>query len=94
LAWFDRPGLEPSNPLVVFGRVRLFYFVIHFYAAYAAAVVLALQGGPRELFPGQFGYDLWVTYAVWAAIVLVLYPVCRRFAEIKARRQDWWLSYL
>jgi hypothetical protein len=52
------------------------------------------MGGPRELFPGQFGYDLWVTYVVWAALVLALYPMCRRFAEIKAKRQDWWLSYL
>ncbi len=111
LAGFDRPGLKPSNPLVVFGRVPLFYFVIHFYAAHAAAVVLALlryktgalafvfhpvpsMGGPRELFPEQFGYDLWVTYVVWAAIVLALYPMCRRFAEIKAKRQDCWLSYL
>ena len=42
LAWFDRPGLKPCNPLVVFGRVPLFYFVVHFYAAHAAAAVLAL----------------------------------------------------
>src|SRR6516225_8720782 len=42
LAWFDRPGLKPSNPLVVFGRVPLFFFVVHFYAAHAAAALLAL----------------------------------------------------
>jgi uncharacterized membrane protein len=42
LAWFDRPGLQPSNPVVVFGRVPLFYFVLHFFAAHAAAVLLAL----------------------------------------------------
>lgn len=47
------------------------------------------MGGPRELFPAQFGYDLWVAYLIWALIVLALYPVCRRFAEIKAKRQDW-----
>lgn len=34
LAWLDRPTLTPSNPLVVFGRVPLFYFVVHFYAAH------------------------------------------------------------
>jgi uncharacterized membrane protein len=42
LAWFDRPGLKPSDPLVVIGRVPLFYFVVHIYAAHAAAVLLAL----------------------------------------------------
>jgi uncharacterized membrane protein len=111
LAWFDRPGLKPSNPLVVFGRVPLFFFVIHFYAAHAAAAVLALgqygtgalafifqpvpsMGGPPESFPPQFGYDLWVTYLVWALIVVALYPACRWFAAIKAQRRDWWLSYL
>ena len=111
LAWFDRPGLKPSNPLVVIGRVPLFYFVVHFYAAHAAAAFLALArygtgalafifqpvpsvGGPSELFPAQFGYDLWVAYLVWAIIVLALYPACRWFAAIKAKRHDWWLSYL
>ncbi len=111
LAWFDRHGVKQSNPLVVFGRVPLFYFVIHFYAAHAAAVLLALvrygakalafvfhpvpsMGGPVELFPVPFGYDLWVAYLVWAILVMALYPVCRWFAGVKARRRDWWLSYL
>jgi uncharacterized membrane protein len=111
LAWLDRSALRPSNPLVVFGRVPLFYFVIHFFAAHAAAAVLALlhygraalgfvfhpvpsMGGPRELFPPGFGYDLWVVYFAWALIVLGLYPACRWFARIKATRRDWWLSYL
>jgi uncharacterized membrane protein len=52
------------------------------------------MGGPRELFPADFGYPLWVTYAVWICVVLLLYPACRWFAELKARRQSWWLSYL
>ena len=111
LAWFDRRDLANSHPLVVFGRVPLFYFVSHFYAAHVAAVVFALiqyggaamsfifqplpsMGGPRNLFPPGFGYDLWVTYLVWAAIVIGLYPACRWFARIKERRRDWWLSYL
>src|SRR5262249_19968520 len=111
LAWFDRPGLKPSNPLVVFGRVPLFFFVLHFYAAHAAAVLLALgryrtdalafafqpvplMGGPLDLFPSDFGYDLWVVYVVWAIVVVTLYPACRWFAAVKARRRDWWLSYL
>jgi hypothetical protein len=52
------------------------------------------MGGLRELFPEQFGYDLVVTYLVWVLLVLALYSACRRFAEVKARRQDWWLSFL
>jgi uncharacterized membrane protein len=41
LAWFDRVASKPSNPWVVFGRVPLFFFVVHFYAAHAAAALLA-----------------------------------------------------
>ena len=52
------------------------------------------MGGPRELFPPDFGYGLGVTYAVWLAIVLSLYPACRWFGRLRARRRDWWLSYL
>ncbi|HEY2806700.1 MAG TPA: heparan-alpha-glucosaminide N-acetyltransferase domain-containing protein [Gemmatimonadales bacterium] len=111
LAWFDRHPLTPVNPMVVLGRVPLFFFILHFYAAHAAMVLLALirygpaawsfvwhpspsMGGPKELYPAGFGYDLWVAYAVWIAIVIGLYPVCRWFAGLKARRKDWWLSYL
>jgi uncharacterized membrane protein len=111
LAWAERAWFGPSNPLIVFGRVPLFYFVIHFYAAHVAAAALALvrygaaawsfvfhpvpsMGGPVALYPPNFGYDLWVAYAVWAAIVIALYPLCRWFAGVKARRRDWWFSYL
>jgi hypothetical protein len=31
---------------------------------------------------------------VWLATILLLYPACRSFAKLKARRKDWWLSYL
>jgi uncharacterized membrane protein len=111
LAWLDRPGLKPSNPLVVFGRVPLFYFVLHFYLAHLAAVLLAFvrygvsawtfvfhrvpsMGGPATLFPPGFGEDLWVVYLVWGGIVLALYPACRWFGDLKARRREWWFGYL
>jgi hypothetical protein len=52
------------------------------------------MGGPRNLFPPDFGWDLWVCYAVWMVAVVLLYPLCRWFAGLKERRHDWWLSYL
>lgn len=111
LARFDRWPVKATNPLVIFGRVPLFYFIAHFYAAHVVTALLALilygsvawrfvfnpvpsMGGPPELFPTNFGYDLWVVYVIWAAIIVGLYPACRWFANLKARRRDWWLSYL
>jgi uncharacterized membrane protein len=111
LGWLDRHPPRLTNPLVVFGRVPLFYFVLHFYAAHLAAVLLAFasygsdalrfvfhplpsMGGPSALFPTGFGYPLGVAYLVWALIVIALYPLCRWFAGVKARRRNWWLGYL
>ena len=111
LAWFDRLTFKPANPLVVFGRVPMFYFILHFYLIHVLAVLgawlrygssaarfvfnpLPSMGGPRALFPPNFGYSLWTTYGVWLLVVVLLYPVCRWFANVKATRRDWWLSYL
>jgi hypothetical protein len=55
---------------------------------------LPSMGGARGLFPANFGYPLWVVYGVWILIVVFLYPLCRWFANVKAARRDWWLSYL
>ena len=111
LAWLDARRLRPNHPLVVIGRVPMFYYVLHFWMAHVlAAVAAALRygsaslaflfsplpsmGGSRALFPPDFGYPLWVTYVMWMVVVLLMYPLCRWYAAVKARRSDWWLGYL
>lgn len=42
LSWLDRWRPSAANPLIVFGRVPFFYFVLHFYLIHAVAAVLAL----------------------------------------------------
>ncbi len=97
LAWFDRRALPPSNPLVVFGRVPLFYFVAHFYAAHVAAALFALVKYGGAAWRSSFTRcPRWAGRAscfrrirlrpvgglvVWAAIVIGLYPACRWFAS-------------
>jgi hypothetical protein len=44
--------------------------------------------------PDGYTWNLPTLYAVWAVAIVLLYPVCRWFAALKARRRDWWLSYL
>ena len=85
----------------MFGRVPLFYFIVHFWAAHMiAAVMLWLHHGNPGLFwngppaiggprPENYGYALWVVYAVWISLVVMLYPVCRWFARLKERHRDW-----
>jgi uncharacterized membrane protein len=107
LGLLERVTLARANPLLIFGRVPLFYFVVHLYLIHALAMFLAFlrygtgrflfnplpsMGGPP--FPPGYGYELWVCYVAWVGLVLSLYPLCRWFAGVKRRRRDWWLSYL
>jgi uncharacterized membrane protein len=105
LAWFNRLSFAPGNPLIVFGRVPMFYFLAHIYLIHALTVLFALVrygragfafGSPPAFpaYPANYGYSLPVVYAVWIAVVALLYPLCRWFGKVKERRTDWWLAYL
>jgi hypothetical protein len=91
-----------ADALVTFGRVPFLFYVAHLYLIHALAVAAGVaQGYPasdlRDLFlrlPAGYGFGLPVIYAVWLGVVTLLYPVCRRYAELKARSRAWWLSYL
>ena len=108
LAWADRIRVSERNPLLVFGRVPLFYFVLHIPLIHLFAIGLTwlrygsapflfepppTLGTPRNVFPPDYGWDLWVAYAVTAAVVAALYPLCLSFARLKAKGRGW-LSYL
>ena len=90
--------------LSTFGRVPLFYYVLHILVAHLVALPLAyVQGGEwlrlRVLtdigeFPEWFGVGLPGVYAFWILVVLLLYYPCRWWGRLKATRDDWWLRYL
>ena len=110
LALFEPPGTHPAsssirNFFVTFGRVPLFFYLLQWPTAHLIAVVVHFAAGKpwRWMFgsligvnapPPGVGFNLAVVYACWLAGVLLLYPLCRWFAGVKARRRDWWLSYL
>jgi uncharacterized membrane protein len=91
---------------VTFGRVPLFFYLLQWLTAHVLSILLHLAlgkpvgwlvqspvdatGGP----PQGVGFNLGVVYLCWIAGVLLLYPLCKWFAGVKARRRDWWLSYL
>ena len=102
LAWFESARGALANLLEVFGRVPLFFYVLHIALAHALAGVVALLAGHGTSvltgfffdFPPTWGYGLPVVYAAWLVVLALLYPLCRWFADLKRRRNDWWLSYL
>jgi uncharacterized membrane protein len=105
LAWIEQGATgRIGQALVIIGRVPLFYYLLQWFTAHGIALGLSvLAGKPTALLfssppftnvPENSGFDLWVVYACWVAGVLLLYPFCQWYAGVKARRRDWWLSYL
>jgi uncharacterized membrane protein len=103
----SRPeGSWIRNFFVTFGRVPLFFYLLQWFTSHTIAVILHagyhkpvrwLFQTPVDWFinpPQGNGFSLVVVYLSWIAGVLMLYPLCKWFAGVKARRRDWWLSYL
>jgi uncharacterized membrane protein len=93
------------DALITFGRVPLFFYILQWFTAHFISVILHYAAGKpvRWMFgsgtfltgpPPGVGFNLAVVYACWIVGVLLLYPLCKWFAGVKARRRDWWLSYL
>jgi uncharacterized membrane protein len=91
--------------LLVFGRVPLFYYVLHLYLIHTMAILIALAFrqsiwyGPVNADFAQrplgYGHGLPFIYAMWILAVAILYLPCRWFMEFRSRHRDWaWLSYL
>jgi uncharacterized membrane protein len=86
LALLERKTFSTRNPVIVFGRVPLFYYVLHL-----ALIHLLYFVAHRFLFPAQY-YPLWVTYAVWILVVCLLYPACVWYGRKKQQRPKSLLS--
>lgn len=89
------------KPLVIFGRVPLFYFLIHLYLLHAAAWIAAWltfhsePGFSVSSFPNHsFGFPLPIVYLVWILGVASLYPICLWYAGVKKRSNSTLLQYL
>lgn len=95
------------NFFSTFGRAPFFYYILHLYFIHIIAMIFAQLSGfgwqkmilstwiGFETNLKGYGFDLWVVYAVWIGIVIMLYPLCKKFDEYKrAHKEIWWLSYL
>lgn len=92
---------------LLFGRVPLLYYFLHMLVIHFFAIMgMLIFGGnwknmifTAERFIGKnlvsYGYPLWVVYLVWAGVVMLMFPICKRYMKYKANNKDkWWLGYL
>lgn len=103
----DGFGGAVAHRITVFGRVPFFFYMLHIPLIHALALVVSeirLGGVSPWLFanhpmgnpepPEGYVWSLPLLYLIWAIAILLLYPACRWFAALKARKSDWWLQYL
>ncbi len=88
-----------------YGRVPMFYYILHFYIIHTIAIIVFFAEGfstneivtkdnPFLFKPPGFGFGLPGVYAVWLVVFLVLYPLCKKYDRYKSTHKQWWLSYI
>ena len=103
LAAFESARGRVADWITTYGRVPFFYYLAHLVLIHALALAFAsamsfdtgwLIGQFPFGKPAGWGLNLAGIYVVWAIVIVALYPACRWFAALKARRREWWWSYL
>jgi uncharacterized membrane protein len=94
-----------ADVLTTFGRVPLFYYLLHIPLIHSIALLLTfLREG--KVYPGRYAqapfawvpeehrWGLPLLYLVFVIVIVLLYFPCRWFAGLKARHKWSWLRYL
>jgi hypothetical protein len=100
LAYSENIANRFSAIIKIYGRVPMFYYLCHLYLIHLGAMALFFIQGfkPADFengIPPGFGVNLGLTYAVWLAVIILLYPLCKWYDKYKtSHKENKWLSYL
>jgi len=103
LAWLEKLKAKWGSIVVIYGRVPMFYYLLHFFVLHFVCMIVFFitghtmeqaAGGMMMFRPNDFGFSLGVVYLIWVALIVALYPLCKRYSIYKASHDKWWLSYL
>ncbi|HAO46248.1 MAG TPA: heparan-alpha-glucosaminide N-acetyltransferase domain-containing protein [Ferruginibacter sp.] len=108
LAFTENAKGPVSRFISVYGRVPMFYYLLHIYLIHVLTMMAAalFTSYSWKLWLLQeplwftktlkgYGFSLGVVYMVWIGIVLALYPLCKWYDRYKMNHKEkWWLSYL
>jgi hypothetical protein len=107
LAFAERWKGRMFDAVTVFGRVPMFYYLLHIPVIHVAAMGVSLvrEGSvnpwlfgnhplaPPEV-PDGYRWSLGLLYAVFALCVVALWFPSRWYARLRASSRSRWLSYL
>lgn len=102
LALFERIKGKISDFLIVFGRVPMFFYIIHLYIIHMLAVVLGWYQGfsfydmahDFDYFPTEYGIGLVGTYVYWILLIIVSYFLCKSYIKFKKGKEHPFFSYI
>ena len=106
LRYADQLPRKIKNILLVYGRVPMFYYLLHFYLIRLATFIMVYAQGFewKDLLFGPFqlgrpatgsGIGLGPVLMVWIFIVALLYPLCKWYGNYRAAHPEKkWLRYL
>jgi uncharacterized membrane protein len=106
LAFTERPKNKLLQIAAVYGKMPLFYFLLHFLVIHLVMLAtMFLQGiswSQMKFASGNFGRPeyiqsgvaLWIVYLVWMGVVVMLYKPCLWFGKYKSDHPRWWLRYI
>jgi hypothetical protein len=106
LAFIEKVQNKVTGFFITYGRVPFFFYILHFYLMHIICVIFFYAEGygnkdiipegfaPLYFRPREFGYSLWVVYAIWISVVLMLYPLCKKYNNYKSKTPKWWTSYI
>jgi len=107
LAFIEKVQNGFTKIMNVYGRVPMLYYILHFYIIHIIVVIVFyLQGfGTKDIVPdglpfffkpNGLGFGLLGVYAIWLLVVVLLYPICKKYDQYKTAnaKEKWWLSYV
>jgi len=106
LALAEKAKNRFTNFISVYGKVPMFFYLIHWYIIHPLLIVILFCQGfnwsDLEFASGNFGrqkgvesgIDLWAVYLFWIAVVLILYYPCQKYNSYKTTHQNKWLKYI
>jgi hypothetical protein len=91
--------------LATFGRVPMFYYLLHIPLIHATALLVWLirdgsvhaerfATAPYVSIAPQDRWSLALLYVVFAVVVAALYPLCRWYGHLKSTSRGAWLRYI
>ncbi len=104
LSYLEGATNKLAKMVEIFGRVPLFYYIIHLFIVHALAILIAVlrnldkmdevMKGNWMALSKDYGFSMPIVYLISIGIAFLLYPLCLGFEKIKKKKKYNFLKYL